>query len=173
MLVHISNSVRHHAIMSVWFMVDENAQTFCIACTCTMYIYAYKQTGKSTETFQPDKLCEDWSDFLKFIHSSVTIWYLNISCLLLRFVIVWKIAVGNILLLIYQTIVIREKSILPGNFLEFRNCIMHILNHNRSRCFFLLQILECVFCFAPFIEPTIKTITIFSNHRNVCLTWAM
>lgn len=33
MLVDISNSVRHHAIMSVWFMVDENAQTFHIACT--------------------------------------------------------------------------------------------------------------------------------------------
>lgn len=49
MLVHISNSVRHHAIMSVWFMVDENAQTFCIACTvhvqCT-YMLSNKQENR-------------------------------------------------------------------------------------------------------------------------------
>lgn len=133
-------------LFGLWLM--KMHKHFTLHVHCTMYVYAFKQTGKSTESFQPDKLCEDWSDFLKYIHSSVTIWYLNISCLLLRFVIVWKIAVWNILLLIYQTTVIREKSMLPGNFLKFRNCIMHILNHNRSHCFlFFAYSGMCFFCF--------------------------
>lgn len=66
------------------------------------------------------------------------------------------------------------KEYASGKFLEIQKLHnAYSQSQSFSLFFFWLQILECVFCFAPFIEPTIKTITIFSNHRNVCLTWAM